>query len=67
MLDGISCFLKDGEFIYYYMGCFMFFEYIVLFEILLVKVNKFVLFEEVCLLGCGVIIGMGVVLNIVKV
>lgn len=67
MLDGISCFFKDGELIYYYMGCLMFFEYMVLLEILLVKVNKMVLLEEVCLFGCGVIIGMGVVFKMVKV
>lgn len=49
------------------MGILIFFELIVVLEILLVKINKEVLLEEVCLLGCGVIIGMGVVINIVKV
>lgn len=68
MLDGISCFLMlDGIFIKYYMGCFIFVNYIVLFEIVLVKVCLDVLFDKICYIGCGVIIGIGVVVNIVKV
>lgn len=49
------------------MGCLIFFEYIVVVEVFLVKINLEVNFEYVCLLGCGVIIGLGVVKNIVKV
>lgn len=67
MFDGISCFFYKGELVFYYMGCLIFFEYIVLLEIFLVKIFKDVLLEKVCLFGCGVIIGIGVVLNIVKV
>lgn len=67
MLDGIICFFYNGEFVYYYMGISMFSEYIVCVEIFLVKVNLQVLLDKVCLLGCGVMIGIGVVYNIVKV
>lgn len=67
MLDGILCFFKDGKIILYYMGISMFFEYIVLLEILLVKINFVVLLDKVCLFGCGIIIGIGVVFNMVKV
>lgn len=67
MLDGIICFFYNGQLFYYYMGCFIFSEYIVVVEVFLVKINLEVNYEYVCLLGCGVIIGIGVVYNIVKV
>lgn len=67
MFDGISCFSYNGELLYYYMGCLIFSEYIVVVEVLLVKINLDVNLEYVCLFGCGVIIGIGVVYNIVKV
>lgn len=33
----------------------------------MVKVCKDVFFDKICYIGCGVIIGIGVVINIVKV
>lgn len=67
MLDGIIRFFYNGQSFYYYMGCFIFSEYIVVAEVFLVKINLEVNYEYVCLLGCGVIIGIGAVYNIVKV
>lgn len=67
MLNGISRFLLNGEIIYYYMGILIFVNYIVLLEIFLVKICEDVFFDKVCYIGCGVITGIGVVINIVKV
>lgn len=68
MFDGMMWFfMLDGMLIYYYMGCLIFLNYIVLFEIVVVKVCEDVFFDKICYIGCGVIIGIGVVINIVKV
>lgn len=67
MFDGISCFSLNGKLLLYYMGCFMFVNYIVFLEIVVVKVCKDVFFEKICYIGCGVIIGIGVVMFIVNV
>ena len=67
MPDGTSRFSIDGKPIYHYMGCSTFSEYTVLPEISLAKINPDAPLEEVCLLGCGVTTGMGVVLNTANV
>lgn len=68
MLDGMIRFLMlDGMLIYYYMGCLIFVNYIVLLEIVLVKVCEDVFFDKICYIGCGVIMGIGVVINMVGV
>lgn len=67
MLDGILCFFYKGRMIYYYMGISIFSEYIVLLEIVVVKILKQVFLVKVSVMGCVVFIGMGVVCNMVKV
>lgn len=51
-------FFKDGKVIYYFMGMFIFSEYIVVYVVLVVKVNFVVFFDKICLLGCGIFIGI---------
>ena len=67
MPDGTSRLYKDGQPLFHYMGCSTFSEYTVLPEISLAKVNKAAPLEEVCLLGCGVTIGMGAVVKTANV
>lgn len=66
MLDGISRFICKGKIILYYMGISIFFEYIVVVDIFVVKIDFLVFLDKVCFLGCGILIGYGVVVNIVK-
>ena len=65
--DGTTRFSYNGEPVYHYMGCYTFSEFTVLPEISLAKIPKEAPFEKVCLLGCGVTVRIGAVLNTAKV
>lgn len=67
MPNGTSRFRKNGQTIYHYMGTSTFSEYTVLPEIAVARVNKTAPLEKVCLLGCGIITGIGAVLNTARV
>jgi S-(hydroxymethyl)glutathione dehydrogenase/alcohol dehydrogenase len=67
MPDGTSRFSKDGKMIHHYMGTSTFAEYTVVPEVSLAKVSKEAPLDKICLLGCGVTTGIGVVLNTAKV
>nr|WP_311465285.1 S-(hydroxymethyl)glutathione dehydrogenase/class III alcohol dehydrogenase [uncultured Ottowia sp.] len=67
MPDGSTRFSYQGQPVYHYMGCSTFSEYTVVAEVSLAKINPAANPEQVCLLGCGVTTGLGVVKNTAKV
>ena len=67
MPDGCSRISRDQTMIHHYMGTSTFFEYTVLPEIAVAKINPVAPLEKVRLLGCGVPTGIGAVHNTAKV
>lgn len=67
MPDGTSRFSKNGRMIRHYMGCSTFAEKTVVPEIALAKINPKAPLDKICLLGCGVTMGIGAVFNTAKV
>ena len=67
MPDGTSRFSCDGAPIMHYMGCSTFANYTVLPEIAVAKIREDAPFDKVCYIGCGVITGIGAVINTAKV
>src|SRR5690606_36702110 len=67
MLDGMTRLSSKSERVHHFMGTSTFWEYTVLPEISVAKINKEAPLEKVCLLGCGITTGIGAVLNTAKV
>lgn len=67
MFDGISRFICKGKLVYYFGNISIFFEYIVIKEISVIKIDVVVFLEKVCFISCGFFTGYGVVIIIVKV
>lgn len=68
MPDGTSRFSSlSGSPILHYMGTSTFSEYTVLPEIAVVKIEKDVPLQKVCLLGCGITTGIGAVTHTCQV
>jgi S-(hydroxymethyl)glutathione dehydrogenase / alcohol dehydrogenase len=67
MPDGKSRFSLKGKPILHYMGTSTFSEHVVLPEIAVARVNSAAPLDKICLLGCVVTAGVGVVLNTAQV
>ena len=67
MPDGTSRFSSGGKQVFHYMGTSTFSEYTVLPEIAVAKISPKAPLEKVCLLGCGIMTGIGAILNTAKV
>lgn len=67
LLDGTTRFHKGGQEIYHFGGVSTFGEYTVLPEGACVKIRKDVPLEAAALVGCGVMTGVGAVINTAKV
>ncbi len=65
--DGSTPFIKDESPVYQGLGVGGFAEYTVLEERNVVRIEKGISLETVCLIGCGVQTGVGSVLNTAKV
>src|SRR5882724_6887027 len=67
MPDGTSRFSLNGEPVLHYMGTSTFASYTVVPEIALAKIREDAPFDKVCYIGCGVMTGIGAVINTAKV
>lgn len=63
MLDGTTRLHKDGERINHHSGIAGFAEYAVVSQNALVKIDRTIPFEHAALFGCGVVTGVGSVVN----
>ena len=63
LLDGTTRLKKDGEIIHHHSGVAGFAEYAVLPKEALVKIDNHIPFEHAALFGCGVVTGVGAVIN----
>ena len=61
--DGTTRLKKDGEIIHHHSGVAGFAEYAVLPKEALVRIDKHIPFEHAALFGCGVVTGVGAVIN----
>jgi S-(hydroxymethyl)glutathione dehydrogenase/alcohol dehydrogenase len=67
MPDGSSRFSLGGKKLFHYMGTSTFANYTVVPEIALAKIREDAPFDKVCYIGCGVMTGIGAVINTAKV
>jgi S-(hydroxymethyl)glutathione dehydrogenase / alcohol dehydrogenase len=67
MPDGTSRFSLNGQTLHHYMGTSTFSNFTVLPEIALAKIREDAPFDKVCYIGCGVMTGIGAVINTAKV
>ena len=64
--DGTTRLKKDGKIIHHHSGVAGFAEYAVLPKEALVKIDSHIPFEHAALFGCGVVTGVGAVINTAK-
>ena len=67
MVDGTCRLKKDGKDIYHMAGVSSFAEYAVIDEAACIKIPDDVPLEKACLVGCGVMTGVGAAINTAKV
>jgi len=67
LLDGTCRLKKDGKPIHHMAGLSSFAQYAVVTEISCVKIPTEVPLEKACLVGCGVMTGVGAAINTAKV
>jgi S-(hydroxymethyl)glutathione dehydrogenase / alcohol dehydrogenase len=67
LLDGTSRLKKNGKSIYHMAGLSSFAQYAVVAEISCIKIPDDVPLEKACLVGCGVMTGVGAAINTAKV
>ena len=67
MLDGTTRLHKNGSRIFHHSGVAAFAEYAVISQNALVKIDRNLPFEQAALFGCGVVTGVGSVVNTAKI
>src|SRR3989304_3912114 len=67
MKDGTSRLKKGYQSIFHFLGVSSFAQYLVAHETAMVKVRQDAPLEKVALIGCGVMTGVGAVINTAKV